>query len=77
MTTINSIHHQQSGQITRNNALRDTAKSGSTDLPKLTKDESSLIEEKFSPKQKMDVYSMDGKVENKEFARGRNIDTRV
>lgn len=78
MSTINSIHFQQSGQVSRNDALRKAA--GNTDLPKLTQDESSLIEEKFSPSapaKKMNVYSLDGQVNNKGFARGQNLDTRI
>lgn len=75
MNTINTIHNQQSGQITRNSALRKAAVSA--DLPTLTKDESSLIKEKFSPNKKMDLYSMNGSVNNSRLYRGFNIDTRI
>ncbi|MCP9291899.1 MULTISPECIES: hypothetical protein [Gracilimonas] len=77
MNSINSIYTQQAGQVSRNTALRSAA--GSQDLPKLTQDESSLINQKFTAEKKaaMNIYSVDGKVNQHELSRGRNIDTRI
>ncbi|MEQ8525950.1 hypothetical protein [Gracilimonas sp.] len=77
MNSINSIYTQQAGQINRNTALRSAA--GSQDLPKLTQDESSLINQKFTAENEkaMSLYSVDGKMNQHELSRGRNIDTRI
>lgn len=77
MNSINSIYTQQAGQINRSTALRSAA--GSQDLPKLTQDESSLINQKFTAENEkaMNLYSVDGKVNEHGLSRGRNIDTRI
>jgi hypothetical protein len=75
MNAIQSIYNQQSGQVTQNSALRKAA--GSTRLPQLTKDESSLIKENFTPAKKMNLYSMDGKMKQEGLSRGAKIDTRA
>lgn len=75
MNSIQSNHYQQLGQINKSGALRNAAKS--YDLPALTKDESSLIEEKFSPDESLNLYSVDGSVQRTQLSRGANIDTRI
>lgn len=77
MNSINSIYTQQATQVSRNTALRSAA--GSQDLPKLTQDESSLINQKFTPdnNKAMNLYSVDGKINQHELSRGKNLDTRI
>ncbi|MAL16819.1 MAG: hypothetical protein CL670_08400 [Balneola sp.] len=76
MNSINSIYtQQQTGQVNRSSSLREAA--GSNDLPKLTQDESSLIKEKFTSDKAMTLYSVDGKMNQHQFSRGSNIDTRI
>lgn len=75
MNAIQSIYNQQSGQVTQNSALRKAA--SSSQLPQLTKDESLLIKEKFSPNKALNLYSMDGKVNKEGFSKGANLDTRI
>lgn len=70
-----SIINQQNTQVTRNTAIRNAAKD--TDLPKLTKDESQLIQKKFNNPKPLNMYSMNGEKQQSEFHRGRNIDTRA
>lgn len=75
MNSIQSIQQQQYGQVNRSNSLRKAAES--PELPDLTRDESSLIEEKFTPKDTLEFYSVDGKAGEQQLARGINIDTRI
>ena len=75
MKIIPSIHFQQSERVTQNSALREAA--GKPNPPKLSDDESSLIQKKFAPAKPMKTYTMQGAVSRQEFGCGRNIDTRV
>lgn len=77
MNSIDSINAQQAGQVNRSTALRNAPVSN--DLPKLTQDESNLINKKFNPgnSKAMNLYSVDGQVNQQKFSCGRNIDTRI
>lgn len=75
MNEIRNFFPQQISQTSKPASLRQAAES--PELPKLTQDESSLIEEKFTGKQSLDFYSMDGNVNQKQVVRGMNIDTRI
>ncbi|MEX0722426.1 MAG: hypothetical protein WD357_11395 [Gracilimonas sp.] len=75
MNSIQSLQTQQLNQLSKPSALRKAAEA--PELPNLTKDESSLIEEKFTGKSTLDFYSMDGNLNQQQVARGMNIDTRI
>lgn len=72
MNTINPI--QNNAQITQPSSLRRAAIS--PDLPKLTNDEDSLIQEKFTSTN-LKLYTGNGKTQISDFSMGRNIDTRI
>ncbi len=75
MNEIRNFSPQQITQTNKPASLRQAAES--PEMPNLTKDESSLIEEKFTGKETLDFYSMDGKMSQKQVVRGMNIDTRI
>jgi len=75
MNNINSIIHQQTQLVAQNSALRKAA--AAPQPPKLTADESTLIQQKFSNPKPIQSYSMDGRVNAQQMVRGSNIDTRV
>ncbi|SMO81920.1 hypothetical protein [Gracilimonas mengyeensis] len=74
---MNSIQPipQQFTKVNSISSLRKAAES--PELPDLTRDESSLIEEKFTSENTLKFYSMDGQKGEEQFARGMNIDTRI
>ena len=76
MTPINTVHPQQTiTQLNRVTNLRQAA--ASPDIPKLTQDESNLIQETFMPAKDMNLYTNDGRINVQPQARGLNIDTRI
>jgi len=75
MNSINSILHQQTERVAQNSALRKAA--FSPQPPTLSKDESTLINQKFAPSQSMQSYSVDGKVNEHQMVRGAHFDARV
>lgn len=75
MNSINSVIHQQTQRITQNTALRKAAVT--PQLPSLTTDESSFINEKFSSSRTMKSYSMDGRINEHQVIRGSHFDQRV
>jgi hypothetical protein len=75
MNSIQSLQNQQISQLSKPSALRKAAEAPA--LPNLTKDESSLIEEKFTGKSTLEYYSMDGNLNQQQVVRGTNIDTRI
>ena len=75
MNSINSIINQQAARVTANSALRKAA--AAPELPNLTKDESTLINQKFTATKQFQAYSMDGKVTQQQMVRGGNFDARV
>ncbi|MFP8488665.1 hypothetical protein ACKGJO_06135 [Gracilimonas sp. Q87] len=75
MNSIQSLQNQQITQLLKPSALRKAAEA--PELPKLTKDESSLIEEKFTGRSALEIYSMDGNLSQQQVMRGTNIDTRI
>ena len=75
MNSINSIINQQATRVTANSALRKAAVS--PELPTLTKDESTLINQKFTTSKQFQAYSMDGRVSEQQAIRGANFDARV
>ncbi|MEO1022664.1 MAG: hypothetical protein AAFW89_08970 [Bacteroidota bacterium] len=75
MNPINSIRFQQVEQVARNTALRKAA--AAPDMPKLSNDENTAIQNKFVPKRVLDMYGADGSTQSVNTSRGTNIDTRV
>ncbi len=75
MNSINSIIHQQTQRVTQNSALRKAA--AAPQPPKLTADESTLINQKFSPSNSIQSYSMDGRIKEHQMVRGTNFDARI
>jgi len=75
MNSIQSLQSQQINQLSKPSALRKAAEA--PELPNLTKDESSLIEEKFTGSSPLEFYSMDGNLNKHQVVRGTNIDTRI
>ena len=75
MNSINSIINQQAARVTANSALRKAAVSPA--VPNLTKDESTLINQKFTATKQFQAYSMDGKMSENQIVRGSNFDARV
>lgn len=75
MNTIQSLQQTSFNQVSQSSSLRKAA--ASAELPSLTTDESSLIEEKFTPKDTLQFYSVDGRSGEQKFATGQNIDRRI
>ncbi len=74
MNSINALSTPQTASLSKPSGLRAAAENK---LPELTNDETSLIKENFANEKSMSLYSMDGKVNQHDVARGRNIDTRI
>jgi hypothetical protein len=73
---IQSVYLQQSEKIVQNSALRKAAASPAP--PKLSDDESNMIQKKFSDVKPLENYTNQGGVEKSSFySRGLNIDTRI
>lgn len=75
MNSIRPIQQPHNNHLSGAGSLRKAA--NSPDMPKLTKDETDLIKEKFTPNKKLHFYSMDGKVNEQQVSRGLNIDTKA
>lgn len=75
MNSIQSTQQQQFQKVSQSSSLRKAAESA--ELPKLTQDESSLIEEKFTEKNTLEFYSVNGSSSEQPLSRGMNIDTRA
>lgn len=74
--SISPIIHQQQDFTVRNNGLRKVGMASTP--PKLTTEESSMIEKNFATDKPVKLYNLQGSVREHNFAdRGTNIDTRV
>jgi len=73
---IQSIYLQQAEKIVQNSALRKAASSPAP--PKLSDDESAMINKKFAASKPIENYTNQGKIEKSSFySRGMNIDKRI
>lgn len=75
MNGINSILHQQTLRVAQNSALRKAA--AAPQPPKLTSDESTLINQKFAAAKPIQSYSMDGRMSEQQITRGAHFDARI
>ncbi|MFO7845617.1 MAG: hypothetical protein R6V27_03575 [Balneolaceae bacterium] len=74
--SISPIIHQQHDFTVRNNGLRNV--NGASAPPKLTVEESSMIEKNFTSDKPIKLYDLQGSVNEHNFSdRGTKIDTRV
>ncbi|MEX2601692.1 MAG: hypothetical protein WD355_08595 [Balneolaceae bacterium] len=72
---LNSIQHQQFDRLVQNNTLRKAA--APPEPPKLTDDESSMIQKKFTNPKPLNLYNVQGDVREQDFPSGMKVDTRV
>lgn len=72
---LNSIQQQQFDRLVQNNTLRKA--STAPEPPKLTEDESSMIQKKFTNQKPMNLYNVQGDVREQDFPSGMKVDTRI
>jgi hypothetical protein len=73
---IQSIYLQQAEKVVQNSALRKAA--ASPVPPKLSDEESAMINKKFTTSKLMENYTNQGKIQKNSFLdRGLNIDKRI